>query len=278
MAYAIRACLIPLLSLLGCGGCGSQKGVSSNGPTDDGAVAADASPPPPDSGAVCTAGGPQPVTFTTDDGVTLAADLYTTGKTGGAAVILLHMVPPQNDRTNYPPEFITALVGRGLTVLNVDRRGAGDSGGVALDAYKGPKGKLDAKAAQAFLLAHPCAPGPTRIAFVGASNGTTTALDFTVFAAGDATVPVPAALVFLTGGTYTENQNAMSANRAVLDRLPILFVFSTAERAWSAPFETNAPAAWQFKEYNPGGHGTRMFQAQPRSIDDVAGFLAGALK
>ena len=42
-----------------------------------------------------------------------------------------------------------------------------------------------------------------RIAVVGASNGTTTALDFAVYASTDPKVPFPSALVFLTGGTYT---------------------------------------------------------------------------
>ena len=163
-------------------------------------------------------------------------------------------------------------------MLNVDRRGAGASGGVAMDAYLGPKGKLDASAAQAFLRAHPCAPDPARVALIGASNGTTTALDFTVLAAGGGTARIPTALVLLTGGSYTENQTTISESRAVLDRLPILFVFSTAERAWSAQFKADASASWQFKEYNQGDHGTRMFQAQPRSIGDVADFLATAVK
>ena len=75
------------------------------------------------------------------------------------------------------PQDIDALVERGFTVLNVDRRGAGDSGGVAREAYTGPNGRLDAVAARAFLLDSACGVAPDRIAFVGASNGTTTIVD-----------------------------------------------------------------------------------------------------
>jgi pimeloyl-ACP methyl ester carboxylesterase len=228
-------------------------------------------------GSACSPIDGDVVTMTTSDGVELSADLYVSGVSGGAGAVLLHMIPPSNDRSNYPPAFIDKLVAAGIDVINVDRRGAGSSGGNAMDAYVGPNGKLDALAAFERLTSSPCGPDATRIAIVGASNGTTTALDYAIFANGDAGAHSPKALVFLTGGTYTENQNAMDQNRAVVDALPILFVFSTAEAAWSAQFETGAPSAWQFSEYDPGDHGTRMFTSRPESMDDVASFLADAL-
>lgn len=227
-------------------------------------------------GPRCEAAGPTVVAFTTSDGVRLEGDLYTTGRAGGPGVVLLHMIPPANDRTNYPAEFIQALVAQGLTVLNVDRRGAGGSEGSPREAYLGPSGQLDARAAHGFLRDHPCAVDPARVAFVGASNGTTTALDYTVATAGEAARP--RALVFLTGGMYTENQNRIADHRALLDPMPILFVYSTAERAWSAGLMPGAPAAWAFREYDPGDHGTRMFAVQPAAVDAVAEFLATALR
>ncbi len=214
--------------------------------------------------------------MTTDDNVMLEGDLYTTGVKGAAGVVLLHMIPPGNDRTNYSPEFIAKLVAKGLDVLNIDRRGAGKSGGVATEAYMGPKGKLDAKAAVEKLIGHECEVDSSRIALVGASNGTTTALDFTV-AAESLSHKVPAALVFLTGGGYTEAQNKISDNMVLLSPIPIQFMFSTAESGWSKPFETGAPAAWQFDEYATGGHGTQMFGVKPESMDAVADFLAKSL-
>jgi alpha-beta hydrolase superfamily lysophospholipase len=234
----------------------------------DAAPRFDASP----AGPPCDAAGPLVVKLTTDDGVSLEADLHTTGKARGPAAVLLHMIPPANDRRNYPAAFVSALVTRGISVLNVDRRGAGGSSGDAMQAYLGPKGKLDAKAAVAFLVAHPCAIDATRVAIVGASNGTTTALDYATVAETP-----PAALVFLTGGMYSENQTKIDEQRPLLDRTPILFVFSTAESAWSKRFAPGAPSAWVFKEYEGGDHGTRMFAAQPKSVADVADFVASSI-
>jgi pimeloyl-ACP methyl ester carboxylesterase len=215
---------------------------------------------------------PEVVTFSTDDDVTLEADYYGAGVMGGGAAILLHMVPPGNDRNNYQRPFIQRLVDRDVAVLNVDRRGAGGSEGDAEDAYSGPNGWLDAKAAFDWLAAHGCGFDATRIVVVGASNGTTTAFDFAVETAGDSERG-PAALVFLTGGTYTENQYAIADQRAVVDPLPIRFVYSTLERDWSVQFEPGAPSGWVFDEYDMGAHGTAMFMARPESMDAVADFV-----
>ena len=224
-----------------------------------------------DAPAPCTAGGPIVVSLPTDDGVVLQADFFPIGAANAPAVVLLHMIPPQNTRKNWPQAFIEAVVAKGIAVLNVDRRGAGGSTGVAQDAYIGPKGKLDAKAAVDFLASRPCAIRMDRVAIAGASNGTTTVLDFTV-----SSQQKPRAIVFMTGGSYTENQTSVAANRATLDPISILFVFSTQERAWSAAFAPG-PGPWQFKEYDPGDHGTRMFAARPESVADVASFLASSL-
>jgi pimeloyl-ACP methyl ester carboxylesterase len=214
------------------------------------------------------------VRFQTDDGITLEADLYTTGERGAPTALLLHMIPPQNDRTNYPPEFISALTGRGLNVLNVDRRGAGESEGDPEAAYEGPKGKLDVKAAHGFLAAHACEPDLNRLVVIGASNGTTTALDFTVLAAGESGLHVPAALVFLSAGSYTENQNQMDDHRELLEPLPMLFAYPASESSQNEPFQTDAPDTWQFQSYDPGAHGTGLFEANPSSIERVADFAS----
>ena len=284
-----RLALVAGLALFAC-----DDGASSGGGSDAGAVTLDAAAPPPDAapaadpdaaaanpdaaardpdaapmGGGCADEPPSVVQLTTDDGVDLVGDLHPSTPTGRGAV-LLHMIPPSNDRSNYPPAFIHALTERGFTVLNLDRRGAGDSSGNARDAYTGPNGRLDAKAAWDQLLAAPCGVVPERTVLVGASNGTTSVLDFTA----DPFLPRPAAIVFLTGGGYTENQTAIEANRDALATLPINFVFSTQERAWSAGFLADAPDPWHFDEYDPGGHGTRMFGAAPDSVASVADWLA----
>ena len=231
---------------------------------------------PSDDRSDCTSVDGEVVRMTTSDGVELEGDLYLTGIVDAPSAVLLHMIPPGNDRGNYTSVFINKLVAAGFNVLNMDRRGAGNSKGVAREAYTGPNGRLDAEAAVSFLQGSACAPDPARIAFIGASNGTTTALDYTV-GTDQVDAARPKALVFLTGGTYTEAQNKINERRALLDSLPIQFVFSAAEARWSTAFRENAPAGWRFSEYDPGGHGTRMFEVVPSAMDDVVTFLTDEL-
>ncbi|MBW2460593.1 MAG: hypothetical protein JRH11_03020, partial [Deltaproteobacteria bacterium] len=222
----------------------------------DGSEETDSGTPATDSGGADTAadtataaclpgvGTPETVALTTDDGVSLEADFHSSGLAGGGAAILLHMIPPSNNRSNYPVDFIQRLTDRGIAVINTNRRGAVAADGVsAQDAYQGPTGWLDAKAAFDFIGAHACGFDTTRIVLVGASNGTTTAFDFVAETAADPDRGARA-LVFLTGGGYTENQRQINDQRAVLDPLPIRFVYSTAEAAWSQGFEAGAPSPW----------------------------------
>jgi X-Pro dipeptidyl-peptidase (S15 family) len=281
----LAGCAVSLMAAAGCGDdadppTGGMGTGASGAATGTGAGAAGAGGQGTGAGgmAACAAVGPEVVTMDTDDGVTLEGDLYTTGSANGPAAVLLHMNPAGgNDRSNFPSDFIDAVVAQGISVLNIDRRGAGNSGGVATEAFTGPNGKLDAKAAYDYLLAHACAIDPARVAYVGASNGSTTALDLTVYAETEPTVELPGALVFLTGGGYTESQNLVDANRLLLETLPIQFVYSTAEAGWSAPFENGAPPSWSFDEYSNGAHGTAMFNAEPNSVGDVADFLGETL-
>ena len=95
------------------------------------------------------AGGPaeaQVETLKTRDGVTLKADYYPASP-GAPGVVLLHMIPPHWERSSWPTEFIGALHKRGWSVINIDRRGAGESGGVAKEAYEGENGRYDVEAA-----------------------------------------------------------------------------------------------------------------------------------
>ena len=169
------------------------------------------------------------VSFQTVDDVTLVADYLPATQQGAGVVVLLHMIPPGNDRSGYPQRVLDAFAELGLNVLNVDRRGAGDSGGVAQDAYEGPLGRFDVEAAVAFALdeSGACPGDPTRVMLVGASNGTTSVMDYVV--GHDSRLPDAAAIAWLSPGTYTENQNAIADHRDVLDALPILWVFRTAK-------------------------------------------------
>lgn len=206
------------------------------------------------------------VELVTDDGVTLVADYTPVDQEGAAAVVLLHMIPPSWDRTSWPTDFVSALHDQGWAVIAPDRRGAGDSGGEAREAYTGPNGKLDAAACVDRLRAD----GYDDIAIIGASNGTTTALDYTLWARAEGR-PVPVALGFMTGGSYTEAQSAMADLGA---EVPAVFTFSTEERAWSVTQQGLERASWVFHEYPSGDHGTQMFRAAPEVADDLVAFLA----
>ncbi len=197
------------------------------------------------------------VELTTSDGLRLAADYRPAASENRGAVVLLHMIPPSNDRTTWPVEVRDAIGAADLTVLNVDRRGAGGSEGIAQEAYEGVGGQLDVEAAMRFLVNSelPCGVDRTRIALVGASNGSTSVLDYTV--AHDPSLPDPAALTWLSPGSYTENQHRIPEQRAVLDALPILWMYPSSE-PYSLGFIDNAAPAWRFTELGEV-HGTRMF-------------------
>ncbi len=231
----------------------------------------------PDS-AECVAAGPVDVTLTTEDGVELIAQFYTPGVVGAPGVILLHEYPLYFTMASYPATFITNLTDRGFNVINVNRRGATGSGGVVEDAFWGPLGKWDARAGYDYLVSHPCTTTATAIGVVGASNGTTTAVDFSVWAASDAAAEQPAVMVFLSGDTYTEAQNTISGSMDALDNHPILFVYPAAEAAWNNTIEAlPAPETWEFQEYPGAAHGTALFSSHPDSVGRVGDFLDATL-
>ena len=270
-------------SLTACGD--DDPGLLDAGPAIDAAVADagspdDVGPPPADSAVATCEDDETSVTFETTDGVPLEADLRPAG-VGSPVVILLHQIPPSSTRFDYTVPFQRSLTERGLSVLNVDRRGAGGSGGTARDAYEGPGGALDVSAAVAWLGAHPCGFDLSQLALVGASNGTTSALDYTVAAASDER-PDPVALVFLSGGAYTENQNAWDDARATVDLLPILFLWGDADGAantWATGIQATPADPWVFEVYEgSGAHGTAIPTMHAGSVDTIGAFLEGALE
>ena len=213
--------------------------------------------------------GPPPaverVELTTEDGVVLVGDYY--GQTAPTpAVLLLHMIPPSYDRSSWPVEFIERLRTDGQSVLALDRRGAGDSGGNAVDAYTGPSGVLDAFAAADFLATKEA----RSLVVIGASNGTTTTMDYAVEAAATGRL-APRALVWMSPGTYTESQHKL----AELSMSNVLECYPTSEARWSEKAAEKAPAGstWTLREYDPGTHGSGLFKSDPTVIEDIAGWL-----
>ncbi len=228
-------------------------------------VAPPPEPPPPPAEEACTV-----VEVPTADGLNLAAD-HCPAKEGSPVVVLLHMIPPHHDRTNYPYAFRKKLVDAGIEVLNLDRRGGGDSDGVAKEAYEGPKGVKDVQAAIDWLRANSKAD-LSRWACIGASNGTTTCVDYAIKAADGEGLVGPLTLVLMTGGSYTEKQNALKDS--VVTQLPVLFTFNAKEAAWSEAQRGGAPdGLWRFTAYAPGGHGTRVFAPNPEAMTDIVSYL-----
>ena len=208
------------------------------------------------------------VVLETRDGVSLEADYYA-AESGEVGVVLLHMIPPNWDRTSWPSEFVTRFQKRGWQVLALDRRGAGNSGGVAIEAYEGEKGRYDVEAAEAYLRER----GAEKMVLVAGSNGTTSALDFTLWSVEEEGLETPDALVLMTGGTYTENNNDFGA----LALGSVMFTYSTEERAWSVAQQEHDPGSWLFREYPQGAHGTLMFEAEPSVSEEIESFLATVL-
>lgn len=243
-----------LLLAVGCGGDGSPTTQPTTG-----------APTTPVTGCVADPPEPEVIALTTRDGVALQADRYA-GASDGPGFVLLHMIPPSNTRADWPRAFIDRLTCHGASVVAIDRRGAGGSAGTPTDSYEGPAGAWDVEAAVGALQAVGVGPG---VRLIGASNGSTSALDYAVLAQAES-LPAVSAIAFLTGGTYTENQHAMSALPA---GIPVAFAYGTAEAAWSEAQRPLDPGDWSFLAYEGGGHGTQLFGTTPKVKGDLEAFF-----
>ncbi len=205
------------------------------------------------------------VKLTTADGITLEADWYT-AREGDAAVILLHMIPPTWDRTSWDAAFILALRSACRSVLVIDRRGAGGSGGTAADAYTGDLGVNDARAAVDYVRSRK-ADGFT---LVGASNGTTTALDYATTAV-EAGYAAPLSMVFWSPGQYTETNHRMNK----LDLARLMLVYPDSEAAWPEAKRARDPGTWTFLPYVGNKHGTMAFGTASDPSAAIVAFIRG---
>ena len=208
------------------------------------------------------------VELVTLDDVTLVADAWVQSEPA-PGVVFLHMTPRGPwTRADWPDTLMESLHQQGLSVIRLDRRGAGESGGEAVDAFEGPLGRNDVEAAVRYLTQ----AGMTELGVVGASNGSTSAIDYAAWAAG-AGHPSVHALAMMSPGTYTENQTAV----ADLPELPVLVQYPATESDWPASIQASVPATWQFVEYEGSTHGTQLFEAHDAVAAELDAFLVDTL-
>lgn len=119
----------------------------------------------------------------------LEADWRPASQPGRGVVVLFHVIPPSNDRSGYFPRVREDLAAESVGGLNADRRGAGGSEGHAQDAFTGGGGRRDVEAAVRFVL------DPERGCAVD-------------------DLPLPAAVIFMSPGAYTEDQFPLEPNQA----------------------------------------------------------------
>ncbi len=210
--------------------------------------------------------GGDPVPLITEDNLCLVADHYVAGP-GAPGVILLHMNPESWDRKSWSIDFVRRIHANGWHVLNLDRRGAGNSEGNPRDAFEGDGGRKDVAAAVRFLQ-NQSVPS---FALVSASNGTTSALDYAVWAQDNGEVE-PVSIAMMSGGAYTENQHSVEEFAAV--QTPTLFQADDDEGLWfDADFDTVDPGNWTYTEYPGAGHGSQMPDQTTEGAADVLDHL-----
>lgn len=203
----------------------------------------------------------------TRDGVCLVGDHFP-GASQAPGVLLLHMTPTGGaSRADWTGALLDPLVEAGFHVLALDRRGAGDSGGEGVDAYEGEWGRYDVEAGALFLQDN---AGASFLTVVGASNGTTSLVDYAVWAEGENRPPVTAG-VLLSGGTYTENQTAMEDVAAA--GVPLHLAVAESEASWSEDHAALDPS-WSLDVRTGSSHGTALLTEHPEVGTDITGWLS----
>ncbi|MED5370264.1 MAG: alpha/beta hydrolase [Myxococcota bacterium] len=208
----------------------------------------------------------QTLTLTTRDEVQITTDYYGQSSSEVTLVVFAHMNPSAGfNRTDWPTDFLESLHESGLALMVLDRRGAGDSEGMAADAYNTVKGAYDLEAC----VLRAQADGFDKLLMVGASNGSTSVLDYASLEGSEAW-PALDGFMFLSPGNYTQANHDLSA----IAELPGWVGFPTSEAANADDFEAVNPD-WPVVIYDPGSHGTQIFGVNEQLAVDMEGWLTG---
>lgn len=217
---------------------------------------------------------PEQVTFTTEDGITLAGTLRRGGAADAPAVVLVHRLGA--DRSEWDPLVRALSEPPGLTTLAFDVRGHGGStagpegstlayGGFDQSAWEAAAG--DVRAALAFLEARDDL-SPRAIGLVGSSIGATSTLRA---AAGNE--QVDAVVAISPGRAYRGVDGITPASE--LGDIELLAVAAEHElSAVEAAQDIGRIAAEGEVQLYPGSaHGMEIATESPEMLGRVAGFL-----
>jgi pimeloyl-ACP methyl ester carboxylesterase len=211
--------------------------------------------------------GGEVVTVTTRDSVDIVADYYASSSADRPLAVFVHMDPTgSSNRDNWPGEVLQPLVDADWAVMVLDRRGAGDSGGTAADAFETVAGAYDIEA----VVLRVQDDGFGSFVLIGASNGTTSVLDYSALSA-DESWPAPDGFVMLSAVGSTTNNHAI----ADMPSVPAWFGFPASEADNNVPWQDANPGDWSFMEYDPGAHGTRMFGDAPDAAGELSAWVIG---
>ena len=210
------------------------------------------------SSAAQQAPGPRVVDLTAADGTKLKATFYAAGK-AGPGVLLLHQCNQQRKGWD---GLATQLAAAGISVMTLDYRGYGESGGTA------PKDLPQAEAAKVL---NEKWPGDVDVAYgyLVSQPG----VDAHIVGAGGASCgvnqsiqlarrhPEVKSLVLLSGNTDREGRAFLSKS----EKMPVLLSAARDDGAavelmeWLYSLSTNPGS--KFVEYPSGGHGVEIFAA-----------------
>jgi alpha-beta hydrolase superfamily lysophospholipase len=204
------------------------------------------------------------VSFTTTDGIKIAATFYKAQSPNGVAVILLHM--RAKNRSDWK-DFASKLNDAGFDALAIDFRGHSESGGVRIDNFSGPDYQnliLDVKAAEEYLKTK---DPNAKIAIVGASIGANTALNYAV------QNPSVAAVVLLSPGLNYMGVRTDETSKQI--SAPVFLATSSDDPQSYQGLET-----WQANiknlevvTFTNAGHGTAMFSPHPELASRIIDWL-----
>ena len=208
------------------------------------------------------------ISFTTEDGIKIAATFYKAKNPNGISVILLHMRAKSRDDWE---EFALKLNEAGFDALAIDFRGHGESGGTRVDQFSDQDYQdliLDAEAAEDYIQAKNPDKNIEKIALIGGSIGANTALNYAVKKPSG-----KVALSLLSPGLDYKGVRTDETSKQVT--VPVFLATSSDDpqsydglETWKANIKN-----LEVVTFTDAGHGTHMFDPHPELADQIINWL-----